>query len=112
MIVQFYSPYCAVNMSAAKEVLKVVEKFDLLQKVNECITTIGIDDSFFITDVGEVVKKFLLWKELFPRIDPFYAIKSNNQKVVATTLAALGTFLIDFYSIFTNKFADNKFFIS
>ena len=83
-------------MSAKKEVLKVVKNFDLLQKVPECIKANGIDDSFFITNVGEVVKKFFLWKELFPRVDPFYAIKSNNLKVVATTLAALGIFLIDF----------------
>lgn len=102
MIVQFYSLHCSVNMSTKKEVLKVVQNFDLSEKVLECIKAIGIDDSFFITNVGEVVEKFFLWQELFPRVDPFYAIKSNNLKVVATTLAALGNFLIDFYSIQIN----------
>lgn len=83
-------------MSEQKEFLKVVKNFNLEEKVHECIQAIGIDDSFFITDVGELVKKFFLWKELFPRIDPFYAIKSNNFDVVAATLGALGNFPIDF----------------
>lgn len=86
-------------MLAKKEVLKVVKNFDLSRIVPECIKANEIDDSFFITNVGEVVKKFFLWQELFPRVDPFYAIKSNNLKVVATTLAALGILLIDFCSI-------------
>lgn len=84
-------------MSEAKEFVKVVDNFDLLQRIRECIDAIGIDDSFFVTDVGEVVRKFLFWQEVFPRVDPFYAIKSNNLKVVASTLAALGNpHLIDF----------------
>lgn len=90
-------------MSGQKETLKVVENFDLFEKVQECIEANGIDDSFFITDVGELVKKFLFWQQIFPRIDPFYAIKSNNLKVVASTLAALGNFLIDFYIVHISR---------
>ncbi|KAL7048460.1 hypothetical protein ACKWTF_003350 [Chironomus riparius] len=78
-------------MSQPKRVVRVVEKFDLLKLVQDGIDEIGIDDSFFVTDVGDVIKKFILWKELFPRIDPDYAIKSNNLSFVANTLAALGT---------------------
>lgn len=84
-------------MSKQKELIKVVKTFDLEEKVRECIEALGIDDSFFITDVGVLVKKFLLWKDLFPRVDPFYAIKSNNLDAVASTLAALGNFPIDFH---------------
>lgn len=84
-------------MSNKKEFIKVVKTFDLEEKVRECIEALGIDDSFFITDVGVLVKKFFLWKELFPRVDPFYAIKSNTLDVVASTLAALGNFPIDFH---------------
>jgi diaminopimelate decarboxylase len=73
-----------------KEIVQVVDKFDLLQFVSDCIDVIGIDDSFFITDVGNVVKKFLLWNQLFPRIQPDFAIKCNDLAVVASTLAALG----------------------
>lgn len=77
-------------MSQSKRVVRVVDKFDLLKFVGDGIDEIGIDDSFFVTDVGDVIEKFILWKELFPRIDPDYAIKSNNLPFVANTLAALG----------------------
>jgi diaminopimelate decarboxylase len=73
-----------------QETVRVVESFDLLQLVRDGIAAIGIDDSFFITDVGDVVRKFVLWNELFPRIDPDFAIKANGLAVVASTLAALG----------------------
>lgn len=75
-----------------KQVVHVVDKFDLLKLVRDGIDKIGIDDSFFITDVGDVIRKFMLWNELFPRINPDYAIKSNNSAVVANTLAALGEY--------------------
>ena len=77
-------------MSHQKEIARVIDKFDLLQLVRDRIDEIGIDDSFFITDVGDVVRKFLLWNELFPRISADYAIKSNSLSVVASTLADLG----------------------
>ncbi|KAG5667924.1 hypothetical protein PVAND_015889 [Polypedilum vanderplanki] len=73
-----------------KETVQIIDKFDLFQLVHDRIKEIGIDESFFITDVGDVVKKFILWKELFPRIEPDFAIKSNNLPVIASTLAALG----------------------
>lgn len=85
-------------MSNQKEFVNVVKTFNLEERVQECIEALGIDDSFFITDVGVLVRKFFLWKELFPRVDPFYAIKSNNLDAVASTLAALGNFPIDFLS--------------
>lgn len=85
-------------MSQQKEFLKVVKNFNLEEKIRECIEAIGIDDSFFVADVGVLVKKFLLWNKLFPRVDPFYAIKSNNLDVVASTLAALGNFAIDIFA--------------
>lgn len=85
-------------MSSSQEIVRVIENFDLLQLVRDHIDAIGIDDSFFITDVGDVVKKFILWQTLFPRIQPDFAIKSNNLSVVATTLAALGETKAIFFS--------------
>jgi diaminopimelate decarboxylase len=85
-----------------REKVRVVEKFNLMQLVRKHIDELGIDDSFFITDVGDVVKKFLLWNELFPRISIDYAIKSNNLAAVASTLAALGE-LECFVCLYLNK---------
>ena len=77
-------------MSQPKRVVRVIEKFDLLKLVRDGIEEIGIDDSFYVSDVGDLLKKYVLWKELFPRIEPDFAIKSNNLSFVANTLAALG----------------------
>jgi hypothetical protein len=76
-----------------RETVKVVEKFDLNQLIHNHIEKSGTDESFFIVDVGDVIRKFILWCDLFPRIDPDFAFKCNNHPSVAGTLAALGDYL-------------------
>ncbi|KAM3961394.1 ornithine decarboxylase 1 isoform 1-T2 [Aphomia sociella] len=49
------------------------------------------EDPFYVMDVGEVVKRYHRWMELMPRVEPFYAVKCNDDKLLLTTLAALGT---------------------
>nr|BAM19423.1 ornithine decarboxylase 1 [Papilio xuthus] len=41
-------------------------------------------------DLGEVVARYHHWKELMPRVEPFYAVKCNDDKLLVSTLAALG----------------------
>ncbi|KAK0046655.1 ornithine decarboxylase [Biomphalaria pfeifferi] len=50
----------------------------------------GSEDAFCVCDVGDVVKKYRAWKELLPRVEPFYACKCNTDEVVVKTLADLG----------------------
>ncbi|XP_059138678.1 ornithine decarboxylase-like [Physella acuta] len=50
----------------------------------------GSDDAFCVCDIGDVVNKFKTWKELVPRVEPFYACKCNTDEVVVKTLADLG----------------------
>lgn len=83
-----------LNM-AGRTVVKVVEKFNLDQLIRDHIKTSGTDDSFFIADVGDVVKKFILWCDLMPRIDPDFAYKCNNLPIVAGTMAVLGKEMIN-----------------
>lgn len=73
-----------------REIVKVVEKFDLEKLIRDHIETTGTDESFFIADVGDVIRKFILWNDLMPRIDPDFAFKCNNHPAVVGTLAALG----------------------
>lgn len=75
-----------------RETVKIVEKFDLIQLIRDHIKKTGTDESFFIVDVGDVVRKFVLWYELMPRVDPDFAYKCNNHPSVAGTLAVLGDF--------------------
>ncbi|NP_001040457.1 ornithine decarboxylase isoform X1 [Bombyx mori] len=49
------------------------------------------EDPFYVMDLGEVVARYQQWKELLPRVEPFYAVKCNDDKLLLTTLAALGT---------------------
>lgn len=32
----------------------------------------GKDDAFYIVNLGDVVRKFHLWREKLPRVEPFY----------------------------------------
>lgn len=75
---------------ADRVTVKVIEKFDLDQIVKDHIAATGTDESFFIADVGDIVRKFVLWNKLMPRVDPDFAFKCNNHISVVGTLAALG----------------------
>ncbi|XP_063629479.1 ornithine decarboxylase 1-like [Cydia splendana] len=48
------------------------------------------EDPFYIMDLGEVAARYQRWRELMPRVEPFYAVKCNDDKVLVRTLAALG----------------------
>lgn len=50
----------------------------------------GGEDSFFVADVGHVYRQYVRWTERLPRIEPFYAMKCNNDPAVVRLLAELG----------------------
>ncbi|XP_030387160.1 ornithine decarboxylase 1-like [Scaptodrosophila lebanonensis] len=50
-----------------------------------------LEEAFYICDLSTVARKLQLWKELLPRIQPYYAVKCNNDPLVVETLANLGT---------------------
>jgi ornithine decarboxylase len=47
--------------------------------------------SFNMVNLGVVVEKYHLWRRTFPRIQPFYAVKSNPDEVMCRTLHIAGT---------------------
>lgn len=49
------------------------------------------DDAFFVADLGDIVRKYKLWKRELPRVEPFYAVKCNDNQAVLSVLAQLGT---------------------
>ncbi|XP_071119568.1 ornithine decarboxylase 1-like [Haliotis cracherodii] len=51
----------------------------------------GDDDAFYVMDVGDVVSNHQRWKKLLPRVEPFYAIKSNPDPLLLRVLSELGT---------------------
>lgn len=50
----------------------------------------GDEDSFFVADLGEVVRSFKTWKQLLPNVQPFYAVKCNPDIHVIKLLASMG----------------------
>lgn len=48
------------------------------------------EDAFFLGDLGDIVKKYEKWTELLPRVEPFYAVKCNQDLPVLKLLAHLG----------------------
>ena len=75
---------------AKRETLQIVDKFDSEKIICDYIRETGTDESFFINSVGEVVRRFALWKEVLPRVTPYFAIKSNYHPTIVGTLAAMG----------------------
>ena len=48
----------------------------------------ALDDGFFLCDLNVVYQKLMVWRRLFPRIKPFYAIKCNPDPMVAAILGS------------------------
>lgn len=49
------------------------------------------EEPFFVFDIGDLITKFRIWKKLFPRVEPFYAVKCNSSPMVLEILSVLGT---------------------
>jgi ornithine decarboxylase len=48
-------------------------------------------DAFFVGDLGDIVNKYNKWVEMLPRVEPFYAVKCNDDPAILALLANLGT---------------------
>ncbi|EDV20704.1 uncharacterized protein TRIADDRAFT_60920 [Trichoplax adhaerens] len=72
--------------------LNILPEFSLRQLIQK-IATNRIDDddrSFYIANIGDVIYKVQRWMSLLPRVQPFYAVKCNNDINLLATLNALG----------------------
>lgn len=63
---------------------KRIESIDL----DTCQT--GSEDSFFVADLGVIYRQHLRWTKVLPRVEPFYAVKCNNDRRVLGMMAKLG----------------------
>eukprot|EP01080_Neovahlkampfia_damariscottae_P012625 gene12625-6529_t len=48
-------------------------------------------DPFYMMDISRLVRQYQYWTTSLPRVQPFYAVKCNNQRPVVQTLHELGT---------------------
>ena len=49
-----------------------------------------VEEAFYVVDIGMVISQLYQWKQYFPRVEPFYAVKCNPDRVIVQTLLALG----------------------
>ena len=58
-------------------------------KINER-TSLGIDDAFYVLDIEDVRMKYRQWVQKIPKVQPFYAVKCNDEERVLKALVELG----------------------
>ena len=55
------------------------------------IRDLSLEDTFYVFDLGNVYRRMKTWKQLMPRVKPFYAVKCNPDVGILSTLATLGS---------------------
>ncbi|XP_072048057.1 ornithine decarboxylase-like [Amphiura filiformis] len=65
------------------------QKF-ILERVKDSQDREEADDGFIVFDLGDVIAKQRQWKELLPRVKPFYAVKCRPYSVILKMMAAMG----------------------
>eukprot|EP00112_Aurelia_sp_Birch-Aquarium-sp1_P026403 Seg935.2 transcript_id=Seg935.2/GoldUCD/mRNA.D3Y31 product="Ornithine decarboxylase" protein_id=Seg935.2/GoldUCD/D3Y31 len=71
----------------------VSDDMKLRDVINAKVNSIGRedkDDAFFIGDIGDIVNKVKKFKQCLPNVEPFYAVKCNNEPAVLEILSNYG----------------------
>lgn len=84
--------YSKLAILAAQEKLPensfhiVPDKFSFLQEISQ---KPDCEDTFHVVDVGALVDRLTFWQQHLPTVRPHYAIKTNNDPIIASVLAKL-----------------------
>lgn len=57
--------------------------------IQDCIQRRSGLNSFFLIDIGAIFRRYKLWKKLLPKVDIYYAVKCNPDKILLQTLSYL-----------------------
>ena len=78
-----------------EETKKKVHRFDSNADIYEIISYFlelkSSNEPFYIVDLSEVKRRFMQWSKVLPRVEPFYAIKSNPDPMILYVLSKLGS---------------------
>lgn len=74
---------CTKGINYYEHVLNIKEVIAQAQ-LQDC------DEALNICDLSSVERKYRLWQQLLPRIQPYYAVKCNDDATIVQTLAKLG----------------------
>lgn len=67
-----------------------VSHHDIVREKVDAVGREDIDDAFYIVDLADVLLKHKQWVSLLPRVEPFYAMKCNNDPTILKLLTGLG----------------------
>lgn len=97
---QIQSSCFSLDLSASCQIVDSNEKKPLVHTMSlstDIYETISFflgmksgDDPFYIVDLSEVYRKYSQFAKHLPRVQPFYAIKSNPDPMILEVLAKLG----------------------
>ena len=75
---------------AQNKMYKFDTKADILDIISYFLELKNSDEPFYIVDMSEVHKKCQQWLSILPRVQPYYAIKSNPDPMIINMLAKSG----------------------
>ncbi|KAI1656799.1 Orn/DAP/Arg decarboxylase 2 [Daldinia decipiens] len=78
----------AVNVAVREAFENHVKAVESLNTPDHMLST--SEDSFYVADLGDIVRKWTVWTEALPDITPFFAVKSSNDGRLIQTLASCG----------------------
>lgn len=50
----------------------------------------GQEDAFLVFDMKDIMDKFHAWNHHLPRVEPFYAVKCNDDDMILNKMVGLG----------------------
>jgi len=78
------------NFISDKEIKIYDKTMDMLDIINEYLEKKKGEQSFFLVDLGDIIRQYHRWKKLLPKITPYYAIKCNPSPIIIELLNKLG----------------------
>lgn len=79
------------NEDTTKRIHRFGKDKDIYDIISYFLDNKSSDDSFYIVDLNEVVKKYKQWARELPNVKMYYAIKSNPDPMIIKILASLGS---------------------
>ncbi|EDV28385.1 uncharacterized protein TRIADDRAFT_53993 [Trichoplax adhaerens] len=81
------------NNAIRMERVEIVPNLSLQELIEKKTTAMDQqfkDDSFMLVNIGNIIERYREWKMRLPNVEPFYAVKCNNDPVLLRILINLG----------------------
>lgn len=67
------------------------EKYSKYSIIETILEDHNQNSSFYVVDLGEIIRRYRKWMELLPIVRPYYAVKCNPNTVICKLMALLGS---------------------